>query len=229
VRKFFIGDIRGEVALLHKLMDQIKPDQDDFLIFLGGYLGPGANSKGTVDEVLNIKKHFPNAQCLIGCFEFLLTDMMQSGDNSIWADMWNSVGGGEVLHSYGTPYGYIRGAMPGGQIQRFKRDFVFPKTHIDFIEGGLYLYYKDSEFPVYATHGCLPRDPDHPELPDIVFGPDGWIKSQFRVPGHEIIFGHVPMVKPHQSPGKIGIDLGAGLGGKLCAFELRNREFTIVG
>jgi len=71
MRKFCIGDIRGDLYLLKKLMDRIGPGENDVMIFLGSYLGPGSDSKGVVEYLLNARKKPGTWIFLKGCYEFM--------------------------------------------------------------------------------------------------------------------------------------------------------------
>ena len=68
-RLLVIGDIHGRLDKLEQLLAQVKPTQDDELIFLGDYIDRGPDSWGVVKKVKELQEKFPRTVCLMGNHE----------------------------------------------------------------------------------------------------------------------------------------------------------------
>ena len=53
-RTIAIGDIHGEIDHLNKLLDKLKPQNDDTFIFLGDYIDCGENSKAVINKLIEL-------------------------------------------------------------------------------------------------------------------------------------------------------------------------------
>jgi len=238
--KYLIGDIRGSKGLLMRLIDRIGPTSSDVIIFLGSYLGPGEDSKGVIQYCLDLYRGSPDTYLfLTGCYEMMFKTCIETKPPIEKVRLWNSMGGDKVFSSYRNPHESIvlTASLPAKHNgkpspQAIHIPMIIPRDHLMFIEHHLHQWFEDKTLPFVATHAGY-----HPVLfgsaekeDEVVFARNEWWKNEkLRIPGKEIVFSHVPFPKPYQKHGKIGIDLGAGLGGKLCALEMYERKFTIVG
>ena len=68
---YIVGDIHGEYGKLCSLLDEIAPEKDDTIIFMGDYIDRGAKSKEVVDKVISMKD-VCNCVYLIGSHEYAL-------------------------------------------------------------------------------------------------------------------------------------------------------------
>jgi serine/threonine protein phosphatase 1 len=233
MRKHVIGDIRGDLDLLKKLMDRIGPSEDDSLIFLGSYIGPGSDSKGVMNYVLDIQKRFSRTFFIRGCYEWLFDFCVGDEPPSVeYQKLWSTMGGNQVFKSY-TPNNRLLVMSPVNNYSTVEVKLDIPITHVRFMEKELGHWYEDDTFPYICCHSG-----GHPQLfggvleneVQTVFSERDWWKCDGRsIPGKTVIFSHYPFQKPFRGVGKIGIDLGAGLGGKLAAFEMMSETITIVG
>lgn len=234
MKKFVIGDIRGDLSLLKSLLDKISPLPTDQMIFTGSYMGPGANSKGVVDHLLHLNKTFPHMVFLRGCYEFMFEACVESRPTIQAMSLWGTMQGGKVFKSYNASQKliYIKPTLPEG-FGHFSLPveipLKIPASHIDFLQKLVHWY----EYgPYVVTHSgghpvLFGRELLRPE--ETVFAEKDWWEQDGRmIPGKEVIFSHQPFREPFRRAGKIGIDLGAGFGGKLCAFELESEKFTMV-
>lgn len=235
-RKFVIGDIRGELDLLKALLDKIQPAPEDVLLFLGSYLGPGKDSRGTLDYLIALKSRFPQTMFLKGCYEvvfqmFLTTWNDKSFDpEGFVGKLWRSMDGDKVLQSYASGNGPVKVRTEDNKVVALDMDFKIPEAHIRFLEQELHQWYLDHDLPFVASHaGFNPRNFSNPTIEETTFGVNGWWEGNFHLPETRIVFSHVPFKVPFVKDGKIGIDLGAGVGGKLCAVEFPGERFHIVG
>lgn len=233
MRKFLIGDIRGDITLFQALLDKIGPGESDTLIFLGSYLGPGNDSKAVLELAIGLKRHPGAFIFLRGCYEYMFLRCI--GDRVIWGDaqMWQQMGGEKVFQSYSIEDKRIL-VMRHEKAQAIDMPLVIPEPHMRFLEHDCHQWFEDDTLPFVATHcGTHPGVFGIKSVGDereSVFSAHGWWQNnKIRIPGRDIVFSHVPFKKPFIGKGKVGIDLGAGLGGKLCAYEAYSQNFTIVG
>jgi hypothetical protein len=234
MKKYVVGDIRGSLVLLQRLLDRIGPTESDTVLFLGSYLGPGGDSRETLDFILKLRAEHPNNFLFLrGCYEFMFCRCI--GDQVAWkdAELWQKMGGAQVFKSYasdGKVLFFSHGKQRAADIE-----LRVPEPHLQFLEN-LPQWFVDDTLPFVACHcgthpGVFGIQGDLVREEESVFSADGWWESdKIRIPGKDIIFSHVPFPKPYVGKGKIGIDLGAGLGvgGKLCAMEMYSHSFHIV-
>jgi len=229
--------VRGELTLLEMLIERLGPTDSDLLLFLGSYLGPGPDSKGVVEYILDLQKRLSGkVLCLRGCYEYVFQFAIEENVDDETAKFWSKMDGEKVFESYAVDKSvYVtatgnNGAEP--KPMKVAIPMLVPETHIRFMEN-LHQWYEDDIFPYIGCHSG-----GHPGLfggrledeSQTVFSEDGWWEQKWRrIPNKTVVFSHVPFRKPFRGPGKIGIDLGCGLGGKLCAFELFAENFTTVG
>jgi serine/threonine protein phosphatase 1 len=235
MRRFIIGDIRGDLPLLKKMMDKLCPSNADFVLFLGSYLGPGPDSKGVIDYLLDLYDKDLDVHFLKGCYEFMFQYCTQEDVPMQAAMVWSQMKGNNVFKSYASNKSlYVLHTGINGRPEPTKVEIpmVIPERHIRFMNN-LHQWFEDETFPIVACHAG-----GHPALyggtleteEQAMFGETNWWKQDWRqIPGKTVVFSHVPFDQPFLGKGKIGIDLGAGIGGKLCAYEMATEQITIVG
>ena len=245
MKRWMVGDVRGDLPLLQRLMDKLGPTESDLVLFLGSYLGPGPDSKGVIQYILDAQKKLPNQiKCLRGCYEYVFP--LVCGEDADWvvADLWRKMGGQKVFSSYssgGKPITVLHTGNGNGNSMfkpmktgpvKVEIPLIIPEAHVGFMTG-LPHWYEDDIFPYIGTHSG-----GHPALfggsfgseEEVVFSENEWWSQDWRqIHGKTVVFSHVPFKEPFRGPGKLGIDLGAGMGGKLAAFELMSETFTVVG
>ena len=57
-RYIAITDIHGEYKKLNSLLSKIDARQEDIFVFMGDYIDRGANSKGVINRIIDISKHY---------------------------------------------------------------------------------------------------------------------------------------------------------------------------
>ena len=226
-RKLFIGDLRGQLGMLKRLLDKIQPSEGDNTIFLGNYVGPSLDSKACVEYVLKLKEEFPDRfYFLRGCYDWLFCSYIGSDSKWPYLSMWNQMGGNLAIGSYVASNGGVKVLMPDGRVARCS--LPIPERHLRFLES-LPLFYEDQDPPVVASHtGFPPAFKDACTEAAAFLGDGVGCSLDIQVPGKLSIFGHNPQKEPFVTPDLIGIDLGAGIGGRLCCFDTVAREFHIT-
>jgi serine/threonine protein phosphatase 1 len=206
-RIFAIGDIHGYLNKLRALMSKISPDPErDQLVFLGDYVDRGPQSREVVDYILELQWLYPNTVCLMGNHEQMFLEYL-ANPRDPWTFLIN--GGVETIHSY-----ELTGDDPVSKL---------PQEHMDFLNG--LKPYHDSDEYIFVHAGLRVGVPlQEQTLDDLI-----WIRSEFIDSPHDfgrrVIFGHTPFARPLIHPNKIGIDTGAGYGGKLTGLVLPDLTF----
>lgn len=217
-------------------MDRLAPGEGDVLIFLGSYLGPGNNSKGVMDYLLNLKKKPGTYIFLKGCYEFMFENCI--GEKQPPLDrlaLWAKMGGDKVLRSYAArDKVVIMSPANGGPSKPIPLEIPLhiPEPHLRMIEKEMHYMFQDDVLPFIACHNGYYAGVAGQKMNEehAVFTPQGWAEDEnFEIPGKEIIFSHIPADRVVFGKGKINLDLGAGLGGRLCAMEMYERKlYTTV-
>lgn len=207
MRLIAIGDIHGQHEKLENLLAQIRPTQQDQLVFLGDYIDRGPDSKGVIDCLIRLGKDFPKTVFLRGNHEQMVLDLLdqrrRERTGGIWGwQVWLMNGGKEALESYGVE----------------KIDEI-PQSHKDFLENTRLWYRQDGFFFVHAGY-----DENYP-LEDQEDGDLLW--TRYCPPGKKEIHvvGHTPVddEEPFFEEGRYNLDTGATYGGKLTACDVLTR------
>ncbi|GAB4334193.1 MAG: metallophosphoesterase family protein [Candidatus Abyssubacteria bacterium] len=201
-----MGDIHGNYEKLVSLMPQLPWNREkDTLVFLGDYIDRGKRSKDVVDYLINLKDGGGECVFLLGNHEKLLLDYYSSGSDYDLR-LWRSFGGWETIESYTNGVGILG------------RPSFLPASHLRFFQQ-LLLYYETEDY-IFVHAGLREGTPLSMQKVDDLL----WTRKSFAEEGNSfgktIVFGHTPMRSPYVSPGRIGIDTGAGYGNVLTAVEL---------
>jgi serine/threonine protein phosphatase 1 len=141
-RTIAIGDIHGCAAALAAILAAIKPAKQDTLVFLGDYVDRGPDSRGVIEQILELQDRC-RVVPLLGNHEVMLLDALENGTDGA---NWLPYGGAETLVSYD-------GAI-----------FNIPPSHREFLRN-LKLYYEtDTYFFVHANYIAdipLAEQPDY--------------------------------------------------------------------
>ena len=96
-RTLVISDIHGELELFDKLLEKANyNNEQDQLILLGDYIDRGANSKGVIERVIELKENC--AIVLKGNHDDLLVKSFNNQSGAI--EHWERAGGLTTLKSY---------------------------------------------------------------------------------------------------------------------------------
>ncbi len=142
MRTVVIGDIHGCAKALRTLLEEISPNSDDKLIFLGDYIDRGPDSQDVVEQIIRLREQ--NACCVVtlrGNHEVMLQGVvMHAMDDRTWL----TNGGNTTVASY------------GGSLSRI------PESHMDFYRGLLPHYELEKSIFVHANYdAALPMDQQH--------------------------------------------------------------------
>jgi serine/threonine protein phosphatase 1 len=210
-RVYAIGDIHGcltELRLLHAAIATdlvVRPPVSAGLVYLGDYIDFGPDSAG----VLALLAEGPPIAglasiTLMGDHERTALHAL-SGDGAAATD-WLHTGGAATLASWGIAVDVPRGAWRAS----------VPRAHLDFMEG-LDLEHREGDY-LFVHAGVRPDVRLDRQAEDDLLG----IRQSFLASeqdfGAIVVHGHTASPTPTIKPNRIGIDTGAGCGGRLtCA------------
>jgi serine/threonine protein phosphatase 1 len=130
-----IGDIHGCSVAFRTLMNAIQPTPLDTLVLLGDYIDRGPDSRGVLDQVLQLTERCQVVP-LLGNHEEMLLGALEGKDD---LGFWLKFGGRDTLDSYGGDFKKV------------------PAEHIRFIKRCRNYYETLGQFFVHAYY-----DPDRP-------------------------------------------------------------------
>ncbi len=226
-RVYAIGDVHGRDDLFDALLSKIISDNATretartTLILLGDLVDRGPDSASVIDRAIALGEPFDDVRLLIGnheeCFLAALTGDLKR------LRYFTRIGGDATIRSYwGDDASYARAGFEE-VAERLPK--LVPPEHIDFLSRGEDMVEIGDYVFVHA--GVRPGVPLHlQQLSDL-----RWIREDFieRQDDHgaTIVYGHTISETVSESWGRIGIDTGAYLTGRLTALGLEggNRWF----
>jgi serine/threonine protein phosphatase 1 len=200
-RVIAIGDIHGCSTALAALLAAVDPTPDDTIVTLGDYVDRGPDSKGVLEQIIDLA-----GRCrlvpLLGNHEEML---LNARDDEESLEFWLDCGGAATIESYGCER----------QLDRI------PLEHIRFIEECLPYYEIATHFFVHANY-----EPDRPLAEQDEYT-SFWLSLRNVVPpphesGKIAIVGHTPQADAEVLDlGHLKcIDTGCVYGGWLTALEV---------
>jgi len=210
-RVYAIGDIHGCLDQLRRLHATIaddlraRPVAAAVVVHLGDYIDHGPDSAGVL-SLLQGGPDLPGARVvnLLGEHERMLLDALD-GDRAAATD-WLWSGGKETLASWGLD----------PDLPREQWLAAIPPEHAAFLRG-LALSHREGDY-LFVHAGIRPGVPLARQTRDDLLGirqPFLWSEQDFGV---VVVHGHSANPQPVTLANRIGLDTGAGMGGKLsCA------------
>ncbi len=206
MRRFAIGDIHGCSKSLRTLIEELAPEPDDQLIFLGDYVDRGPDSRDVIAQLLQLRDRCQMV-ALRGNHEIMMLGVVAGLDPSHWL----ASGGFATLCSY------------GGAIEKV------PADHIRFLRDLMPFHETEKEIFVHACYEAdLPMSEQREEMMYWTHLGPTWPPP--HASGKRVFVGHTP-----QSLGHI-LDLGYLVcldtycfgRGYLTAIDLETYEVTQV-
>ena len=182
---------------------------------LGDYIDCGPDSAGVVAL---LAKGAPIAGLptinLMGDHERTALDAL-SGDGAAATD-WLYMGGGAALESWGIAVDTPRSQWPA----------MVPMAHIDFMRA-LALEHRDGDY-LFVHAGIRPGVEVDRQVEEDVLGIRQSFLSSEADFGVVVVHGHSANPAPVVWPNRIGIDTGAGFGGKLTCAVLEDDRVAFL-
>jgi serine/threonine protein phosphatase 1 len=210
-RIYAIGDIHGCLPELRRLHAAIaddlarNPPASALLLHLGDYIDFGPDSAGVI-ALLAAGPPFAGLRTinLMGDHERTALDAL-AGDGAAATD-WLHTGGRAALDSWGIAVGTPR--------EHWRA--LLPNEHVAFMQG-LRLEHREGNY-LFVHAGIRPGVRLEQQVEDDLLG----IRQSFLASeqdfGAIVVHGHSASPSPVIRPNRIGLDTGAGCGGKLtCA------------
>ncbi len=204
-----IGDIHGCSLALARLLSAIEPQPDDTIITLGDYINRGIDSKGVLDQLIDLA-----SKCrlvpLLGNHEEMLLGAREGRSD---LDFFLACGGIATLQSYGSG----------------ERLADIPREHFAFVERCPLFHIEPRHFFVhgnYRPETMLTEQDRHTLL---------WLSLRDYIPGphctnRTAIVGHTPQLSG--SILDLGylkcIDTGCAYGGWLTALDVESGQIWQV-
>ena len=231
IKKWVIPDIHGCAKTLSTLIEnQIKPNKNDHLIFLGDYIDRGPDSKGVIDYIMNLERNEYNVTALLGnhedyCVRAYDDDIKNKGflgfrRKTKIQQEWEMYGGLQALQSFDVEW---------------PKDI--PEKYIDWMRNRDYFIEVDDFIIVHAGLNFKKDDPFSDKRAMI------WIRDfkvdKDKIFNKKVVHGHVPVSLEFieislNNPDYKFIDLDNGVYfndragyGNLVALELTEMKYTI--
>lgn len=216
---YAIGDIHGQLAELHRILDLIESDggADAQIVFLGDYTDRGPDSRGVLDVLVEGQARGRNWTFLKGnhdrMFEWFMQDPLRDDPYLMVELYWlhQRLGGDTTMSSYNV----------NASGRRRKKDIhaealaEVPQSHLDFLKGLKLSHQTDALF--FAHAGIRPGVAlDNQTEEDLL-----WIRREFHdhaAPHPKlIVHGHTPVDHATHYGNRVNLDTGAGYGKPLTA------------
>ncbi len=217
-RVYAIGDIHGQrdrLAALHALIAAdlaARPAASAVLVHLGDYIGHGPDSAGVV-ALLMAGQGVP-AVNLLGDHERMLLDAL-AGDRPAATD-WLWFGGRQALVSWGVD----------PELPRADWEAALPPDHVRWLRT-LVLTHREGDY-LFVHAGIRPGVPLAEQSPeDLVSMRQPFLTSD-RDHGVIVVHGHSSGPSVHITNNRIGLDTGAGIGGKLSCAVLEDDVIGLI-
>ncbi len=208
-RLIAIGDIHGCLNQFKMILEAIKPQIDDTLIFLGDLVNRGPNSKGVIEEIFELSKKC-TIHCIMGNHEEMIVAAFQGGKSE--HDFWCKFGGIQTLASYEVS---------------LAKDI--PRDHLRFI---CYCHdFLETDDYIFVHAGCDPDELLSKNTGDTL----RWDKLNENVTPHisgkTVVCGHTMQKQVLDLGHLICIDTGCGIwaGGRLTAIDLKSGKIWQAG
>jgi serine/threonine protein phosphatase 1 len=197
-----IGDIHGHAEALAALIRRINLQSSDTLVLLGDYVDRGPDSRGVLDQLLDLEGRYRLIP-LMGNHEEMMLGAREGRDNFRF---WMQFGGDAALESYGRDRNLRN--IPREHWEFLKRLRLYFETANHFFVHAN--YYPNRPFDEQDSQTLLWRPLENNDLPGRHYS------------GKIAILGHTP-----QRTGEIldlghikCIDTGCGHGGLLTALDV---------
>lgn len=221
---YAIGDVHGHVGMLQALEAKIVADAQGqtgakLIVMLGDLIDRGPRSAQVLDHVTRPLAQGWQRICLAGNHEMT---MLQAREDLRVLSRWLDFGGLETLGSYGIGFDRIRAALADRHKARELLDAYVPGEHWAFLEA-LPVSLEIANC-IFAHAGLRPRRTLAEHSDDDLLWYAGEREDDARDDGRLVIHGHIAVKQAEVHSGRINIDTGAYVSGRLTAVRLAHKE-----
>jgi serine/threonine protein phosphatase 1 len=219
---YAIGDVHGCLDALLALEAQIVADAqgvtgEKWLVYLGDYIDRGPRSAQVIDHLMTPPQPAFRRICLRGNHEAM---MLAALDDPLALEDWLALGGDATLLSYGVSARQIEALSRGGRATS-RLNLIrahIPEEHIAFLKNLVAMLSVPGYVFVHA--GLRPGVAfTEQDAEDMI-----WIRGEFLDAMHDfgavVVHGHTIAPEPERLAGRIGIDTGCFMTGRLTALRI---------
>lgn len=178
-----ISDIHGEYEKLCSVIENIAPQKEDTLIFMGDYIDRGSKSREVVDKIIDLG-NICSCIYLIGSHEYA---MLHAPNDDYYNYLFWNYGGDSTAKSYG---GFENIMKIHGSFYKSLKPYYINGKYL-FIHAGIRI--------------GIPLEQQNPV--DMVYIRSEFYNKKHNLP-YKIIFGHTEFNTPQIQDDKICIDTG---------------------
>ncbi|MBF5091531.1 serine/threonine protein phosphatase [Novosphingobium sp. NBM11] len=229
---YAVGDIHGRDDLLRSMLDLIQSDASQhapeggerpMVVFLGDYIDRGGQSRQVIDTLLDFSATPAfESRFLLGNHEEAMLDFLEERSSGIG---WGKHGGTATLRSYGVAPPPMNMPEPWAAARTALAQ-ALPRQHLDFLSR-LEPFITVNHI-VFVHAGLRPGvDLDAQSLRDLL-----WIRSEFLETDQDdsrlIVHGHTPGEAVYGAPGRLCLDSGAYMSGRLSGAAFLGHDVRIL-
>lgn len=220
-RAYVVGDIHGrlqKLLALHALIAAdyaARPGKAAVVVRLGDYINQGPDSAGVV-ELLDAGAPVAGLPAinLVGDHEKMLLDAL-NGDRAAATD-WLWAGGKQTLASWGL----------NSDLPREEWAAAIPSSHLSWLRR-LKASHREGDY-LFVHAGVRPGIPlSDQSRDDLVTMRQPFLSSEQDL-GAIVVHGHSSSPAVHIGANRIGLDTGAGIGGKLTCAVLEDDLIALL-
>ncbi|MEQ8445443.1 MAG: metallophosphoesterase [Pelagibacterium sp.] len=228
---YVIGDVHGRLDLLESIEEQIAGhagvvNEDVWVVLVGDVVDRGPSSAQVIDHLLKPSKWGFRRFCLSGNHEQAMLEAFESAEALEW---WCRFGGVETLASYGVSISQLDPAARSWDTNRAVLEAYIPREHIQFLSDLPVMIRVPGYVLVHAglRPGIAPEDQTDQDLRWFRHETDAAGDNELES-GYCVVHGHTIVERPLVTRGRIAIDTGAYMSGRLTAVCLRSGQEPII-
>lgn len=222
-----IGDIHGRADLLGELDRQLETECPGWpVVFLGDYVDRGDHSRDVLDMLMSVSEtDTPPVRCLMGNHERMLLDALDDPEHA--APRWLRNGGLQVLAGFGIAAPRGAGAEP--EALRDMRDALaeaMGAARIAWLRARPLSWRNGNVWALHA--GADPHQPLEAQSDEALLWGHPAFRRDARRDGQWVVHGHTIVERPQATDGRIAVDTGAYVTGRLSAALIDHGEVRFL-
>ncbi len=228
-RIYAIGDIHGVLKPLQDLHTLIAEEERKYpastpprIIYMGDYIDRGAQSKQVVDCLIE-QANVWDCIFLKGNHEHAMLRFLEAPEHH---SAWLKWGGVDTLTSYGIEAFSAFGRSDVLPYLAAELKAALPPEHVQFYQSLKLLHEEEGYVFVHAGLRAGVAIEEQKEF-DLLTIRDEFIYADYDY-GKPVVFGHTIFKTPYHRQGRIGIDTGSYLSGRLTCAVLEGKQVRFI-